>query len=71
VVGTLGGPVPGAETADVHIREEAGMATTVDKREPKDRTVNRLADLAEDAAFVVMLFSGIVMVAALVAAFFV
>jgi hypothetical protein len=69
VVRTLGGPVRRAETADVHTREEATMATTVDKREPKDRTMNRLADLAEDAAFLVVLFSGVVMVAALIAAF--
>lgn len=45
------------------------MLTTTAQREPKDRTMNRLADLAEDAAFLVVLFSGVVMVAALIAAF--
>jgi len=43
------------------------MATTVDQPKVTDRT-NRVADLAEDAAFLVMLFSGIVIVAALIAA---
>jgi hypothetical protein len=54
---------------DVPTREEATMLTTTAQREPKDRTMNRLADLAEDAAFLVVLFSGVVMVAALIAAF--
>jgi hypothetical protein len=50
-------------------REEAIMLATIDRSDAKDRTMNRLADLAEDAAFLVVLFSGVVMVAALVAAF--
>jgi len=54
---------------DVPTREEATMLTTTAQREAKDRTMNRLADLAEDAAFLVVLFSGVVMVAALIAAF--
>jgi hypothetical protein len=35
------------------------------------RTTNRLADLMEDAAIFVVFFSGVVLVAALVAAFIV
>jgi hypothetical protein len=49
-----------------HIREEATMHATVD--EHKDRTMARLADLIEDAAVIVMLFSFTVLVAALIVA---
>jgi hypothetical protein len=44
------------------------MHTALDDRHIADRT-NRLADLAEDVAIVVMFFSFAVVVAALVAAF--
>jgi len=47
------------------------MRTTVDEHRARDRTTDRRADLAEDVAFVVMLFSGIVLVAAIVVAAFV
>jgi hypothetical protein len=44
------------------------MPATIDDRRAKDRSASRLADLAEDAAFIVMLFSGLVLVVALIAA---
>ena len=47
------------------------MRTTVDEQRARNRTTDRRADLAEDVAFVVMLFSGIVLVVAIVAAAFV
>jgi hypothetical protein len=50
-----------------HIREEAIMLATVDERRAKDRTISR-ADLAEDAAVILMLFSGVVIAAALIVA---
>ena len=53
-VGGAGGAV---ETGGVHTREEATMS------------MNRLSDLIEDAAFAFMIFSGVVLVAALVATF--
>jgi hypothetical protein len=43
------------------------MLTTVDKPQAHDHSVDWLAGLAEDAAFIVMLFSGIVIVAAILA----
>lgn len=45
------------------------MLTTIDRRDHSDRTMNRLADLAEDAVFLIVIFSGLVIVAALIAAF--
>ncbi len=45
------------------------MPVTVDRKETKDRTVSRLADLTEDAAYLALLFAGIMMVVALIAAF--
>jgi hypothetical protein len=71
VVCTLGAPLAPAETLGVHLREELTMRTTVDEQRARDRTTDRRADLAEDAAFVVMLFSGIVLVVAIVVAAFV
>jgi hypothetical protein len=47
------------------------MRTTVDEQRARGRTTDRRADLAEDVAFLVMLFSGIVMVVAIVVAAFV
>lgn len=47
------------------------MRTTVDEQRARNRTADRRADLAEDLAFVVMLFSGIVMAVAIVVAAFV
>lgn len=43
------------------------MQTTVDRPEHSERTVDWLAGLAEDVAFAVMLFSGIVIAAAIIA----
>jgi hypothetical protein len=51
---------------DVHIRQEAIMPVTVEERRTKDP--GRLIDLAEDAAFIVTLFSGLVLVVALIVA---
>lgn len=47
------------------------MRTTVGQQRTRDRTTDRRADLAEDVAFLVMLFSGIVMMVAIVVAAFV
>ncbi len=44
------------------------MPANVDERRAKDRTASHLADLAEDAAVIVMLFSGVVLAAALIVA---
>jgi hypothetical protein len=66
VVLTLGAPIWHAETGDVHIREEAIMQTTIDGPKVRDRA-SRLGDLAEDAAFVLMLFSGAVIAVAIIA----
>jgi hypothetical protein len=43
------------------------MHTTVDRPKGSERTMERLAELAEDAAFLLMLFSGIVIVIAIIA----
>jgi hypothetical protein len=59
VVCAVGRGLVRAENAGVPFREEATMP----------RTTNRLADLMEDAAIIVVFFSGVVLVAALVAAF--
>ena len=50
------------------IREEATMSTVVQERKAKDRTMNRLAGLAEDAAVLALAFSFMVAVAALIVA---
>jgi hypothetical protein len=71
VVCTLGALFAPAETRSVHICEELTMRTTVDEQRARNRTTDRRADLAEDLAFVVMLFSGIVMAVAIVVAAFV
>jgi hypothetical protein len=71
VVCTLGASFAPTETRGVHLREELTMRTTVDEQRARDRTTDRRADLAEDVAFVVMLFSGIVLVVAIVVAAFV
>jgi hypothetical protein len=71
VVCTLGASFAPAETRGVHLREELTMRTTVDEQRARDRTTDRRADLTEDVAFVVMLFSGIVLVVAIVVAAFV
>jgi len=47
------------------------MRTTVDEQRAHNRTTDRRAGLAEDVAFVVMLFSGIVLAVAIVVAAFV
>jgi hypothetical protein len=71
VVCTLGATDAPAETRGVHLREELTMRTTVEQQRTRDRTTDRRAYLAEDVAFLVMLFSGIVMVVAIVVAAFV
>jgi hypothetical protein len=43
------------------------MLTTVDKPEARDHSMDWVAGVAEDVAFIVMLFSGVVMVAAILA----
>jgi len=47
------------------------MRTTVDEQRARNRTTDRRADLTEDVAYAVMLFSGIVMVLAIAVAAFV
>jgi hypothetical protein len=49
-------------------REEATMSATVDERKAKDRTMDRLAALVEDAAVIALLFSLVALVAAVVVA---
>jgi hypothetical protein len=71
VICTLGALFAPAETGSVHIREELTMRTIVDEQRARNRTADRRADLAEALAFVVMLFSGIVMAVAIVVAAFV
>jgi hypothetical protein len=61
VVYAVGALLRRAETRAVPFCEEATMP----------RTTNRLSDLMEDAAIFVVFFSGVVLVAALVAAFIV
>jgi hypothetical protein len=71
VVRTLGDALRRSETADVHSCQEVTMLATIDKRDAKDRTIDHLAGLAEDAAFLVMIFSGVVIIATLIAVAFV
>jgi hypothetical protein len=47
-------------------REEATMPATVDQH--KDRTMSRLGDLLEDAAVIAIVFSFVVLVAAVIVA---
>jgi hypothetical protein len=47
------------------------MRITVDDQRARNRTLDRQASLAEDLAYVVMLFSGIVLVVAIIVAAFV
>jgi hypothetical protein len=47
------------------------MRTTVDEQRARNRTTDRRADLAEDVAYIVVLFSGIVLAVAIVVAAFV
>jgi hypothetical protein len=68
VVCAVCGGVSEVETAGVPIREEATMRTTVEKPDTSYRTMDWLAGLAEDAAVIVMLFSGFVIAAAILAA---
>jgi hypothetical protein len=51
-----------------HIREEATMSAIVDERKAKDRTMDRLAGLVEDAAVLAVLFSLMSLVAAVIVA---
>jgi hypothetical protein len=44
------------------------MSATVDQRKAKDRTMDRLAALVEDAAVIALLFSLMALVAAVVVA---
>ncbi len=43
------------------------MQTTVDRPKTADHDTNWFAGMAEDVAFIVMLFSGVVIVAAIIA----
>jgi hypothetical protein len=47
------------------------MRTTVEEQKAKNRTMDRRADLMEDLAYLVMLFSGIVLAVAIAVAAFV
>jgi hypothetical protein len=69
VVCTLGVVPARTDTRGVHTREEATMPTTIDAG--RDRTTDRRAALAEDVAYVVVLFSIFVIAAAIVVAAFV
>ena len=51
-----------------HIREEATMSAVVDERKAKGHTMDRLADLVEDAAVLALVFSIMVLVAIVIAA---
>jgi hypothetical protein len=42
------------------------MPATLDQRGNSQRTMDRIAGLAEDAAFAVMIFSGVVLIATLI-----
>jgi hypothetical protein len=64
----LAAPAVASRLLASHTCEEATMHTALDDRHTQDRT-DRLAALWEDAALLFMIFSGIVLVAALVAAF--
>jgi hypothetical protein len=55
------------ETGALHIREEVTMQTTVDRPKTADHDLGWFAGVAEDVAFGVMLFSGVVIVAAIIA----
>jgi hypothetical protein len=65
VVHAVCGSAARIETGAVHIREEVTMQTTVDR--PKNHDADWLTGVAEDIAFIVMVFSGIVIVAAILA----
>jgi hypothetical protein len=47
------------------------MRTTIDEQRAKTRTMDRQADLMEDVAYLVVLFSGIVIAVAIAVAAFV
>jgi hypothetical protein len=70
VVCALGELFARAETPGLHSREEATVHTTVDERRAGNRT-DRRVDLAYNACYLVVLFSGVVLMAALIVAAFV
>jgi hypothetical protein len=56
-----------ADTGAVHIREEVPMQTTVDKPKTAAHDADWLPGVAEDIAFIAMLFFGILIAAAILA----
>jgi hypothetical protein len=67
VVRAVCGPALRVETGAVHIRQEVTMQTTVDRPRNPDHDSDWFAGVAEDIAFIAMLFSGIVVAAAIIA----
>jgi hypothetical protein len=71
VVCALGELFARAETPGLHSREEATVHTTVDERGAANRTTDRRADLATAACYLVVVFSGVVLMVVLTVAAFV
>jgi hypothetical protein len=55
------------ETGAIHAPEEVTMQTTVDRPKHPDHDSDWFAGVVEDVAFITMLFSGIVIIAAIIA----
>jgi hypothetical protein len=67
----MAGAPCGETVAGAMSDEEATMHTTIDEQRAKNRTTDRRADLAEGLAYLVVLFSGIVIAVAIAVAAFV